>query len=187
MKRVITATGNGWVQLTEIRPALRSDDSSIPANAPSAAWPSIVFSPGQIGNTLGTARFNEVATMMHDRVQAAGFTDVQLYIDKAPVGAWHPGWPLSLVVTADPRLKRIGLAMAEGWLGFLEAMKPVLPQVYGSIAAVDDMIGQVRTDYTNPNYHGYNLVYESVGDVLMTATALWGRNLPLCRYKIRKQ
>jgi hypothetical protein len=72
--------------------------------------------------------------------------------------------------------------MARGWLGFLEAMKPVLTQVYGSIAVVENVIAQVRTDYMNPNYHGYNLVYESVGDVLMTATALWGGNLPLCRH-----
>lgn len=91
MKRVITASGNGWVQLTEVRPALRSDDNSVPANASSAAWPNIFFSPGEIGNTLGIARFDEVATMMKARVEAAGFIDVQLFIDKAPVGPWHPG------------------------------------------------------------------------------------------------
>jgi hypothetical protein len=49
--------------------------------------------------------------------------------------------------------------MAQGWLGFLEAMKPVMEPVYGSAAMVDNIIAQVRNDYANPNYHGYNLVY----------------------------
>jgi hypothetical protein len=91
MRRILSANGNGWIQLTEIRPSLRTDDNSIPANASCATWPSIFFTPGQIGNTLGTARFDEVATMMKQRVEAAGFIDVQLYVDKAPVGMWHPG------------------------------------------------------------------------------------------------
>jgi hypothetical protein len=53
--------------------------------------------------------------------------------------------------------------MALGWLGFLDAMKPVLTQVYETTAAVDNVIGQIRADYLNPNYHGYNLVYDFCG------------------------
>jgi hypothetical protein len=71
--------------------------------------------------------------------------------------------------------------MAQGWLGFLEAMKPVLTTVYGSAAAVDNVIGQVRADYTNPNYHGYNLVYQFMYNMLMPATALSEESLPLSR------
>jgi len=48
--------------------------------------------------------------------------------------------------------------MAQGWLGFLEAMKPVMIPLYGSAAAVDNIILQVQSDYSNPNYHGYNLM-----------------------------
>jgi hypothetical protein len=76
-----------------------------------------------------------------------------------------------LVVTIlDPRMNRIGLAMAQGWLGFLEAMKPVLTQVYGSVAAVDN--------YLNPNYHGYNLMYESCVTRLILVIALLGASPP---------
>lgn len=61
--------------------------------------------------------------------------------------------------------------MAQGWLGFLEAMRPVLVGAYGSVEAVHNFIAQVRTDYLNPNYHGYNLVYKLAGDKLMAGTA----------------
>jgi hypothetical protein len=91
MYRVVTATGNGWVQLTELRPALRCDDNSIPTTAASASWPNIFFAQGNIGDTLGTSKFDEIATMLKRRVEAAGFVDVQEYIDMAPVGSWHPG------------------------------------------------------------------------------------------------
>jgi hypothetical protein len=49
--------------------------------------------------------------------------------------------------------------MAQGWLGWLDAMKPVLMGFYGTAAAVDDVLAQIRNDYMNPNYHGYNLMY----------------------------
>jgi hypothetical protein len=91
MFRILTGTGKSWVQVTEVRPALRCDDNSIPPDAASATWPNIFFSAGTIGDSLGTARFDEIATMLKPRVTAAGFVDVCLYIDKAPVGNWHPG------------------------------------------------------------------------------------------------
>jgi len=94
MYRILTATGTGWVQITELRPALVCDDNSIPETATAACWPNIFFAPGDIGNALGTARFDEIATMLKRRVEAAGFVDVHEYIDKAPVGNWHPGIPL---------------------------------------------------------------------------------------------
>jgi hypothetical protein len=57
--------------------------------------------------------------------------------------------------------------------------------VYGNAEAVNNVIRQVRADYVNPNYHGYNLVYNPVFDMLMTGTALLGGNLPLCKnYKL---
>ena len=51
--------------------------------------------------------------------------------------------------------------MAQGWLGWLSAMKPVLESVYGSAENVDNIIAQIRNDYVNPNYHGYNFMYVS--------------------------
>ena len=59
----------------------------------------------------------------------------------------------------DPRLNRVGRCMAQGWLGFLEALKPVMIPLYGNAAAVDNIIAQVRHDYSRPDYHGYNLMY----------------------------
>ena len=59
----------------------------------------------------------------------------------------------------DPRWNRIGRCMAQGWLGWLEAMKPVLEGVYGTPANVDNIIQQVRADYSRPDYQGYNLMY----------------------------
>ena len=91
--RVLTGTGTSWVQLTELRPALRCDDGSIPCNAPSATWSNIFFNDAQIGNTIGTARFDEIATSLRSHVQAAGFVDVREFIDKAPVGNWNSGTP----------------------------------------------------------------------------------------------
>lgn len=91
MFRVLTGTGKSWIQVTELRPGLRCDDNSIPSDAASVTWPHIFFSAGIIGNSLGTARFDEIATMLKPRVTAAGFVDVHLHIDKVPVGGWHPG------------------------------------------------------------------------------------------------
>jgi hypothetical protein len=162
MYRVLMGTGTSWVQLTELRPALYCDHNSIPANAASRTWPNIFFASGAIGDTLGTAQFDNIATMLKARVLAAGFVNVHEYIDKAPVGNWHPGNTSSeAVAEIDPRLNRIGRCMAQGWLGWLDAMKPVLQHVYGSPENADNIIAQVRNDYANPNYHGYNLMYVS--------------------------
>jgi hypothetical protein len=90
VRRVLSATGNGSVQFTELRPALRSDDNIVLATAPSASWPNIFFSEGEICNRLGTARIDEIATMLKARCEATGFIDVHEYIDKIPVGSWHP-------------------------------------------------------------------------------------------------
>ena len=57
-------------------------------------------------------------------------------------------------------MNRIGRCLAQGWLGFLVAMRPVMEHIYGSVAAVDNIIAQVMNDYSNPNYHGYNLMYQ---------------------------
>jgi len=162
MYRVLIGTGTSWIQLTELRPALCCDNNSIPANAASRTWPNIFFVPGTIGDTLGTAQFDNMATMLKARVEAAGFVDVHEYIDKAPVGSWHTGNTSSKTLAeTDPRFNRIGRCMAQGWLGWLDAMKPVLESVYGSAANVDNIIAQIRNDYANPNYHGYNLMYVS--------------------------
>ena len=91
MYRVLSGTGNSWIQLTEIRPALLCDDESIPLTTAGRSWPNIFFTPGNISNTLGTAHFDEIATMLKTRVEAAGFVDVREYVDSAPVGSWHPG------------------------------------------------------------------------------------------------
>jgi ubiquinone/menaquinone biosynthesis C-methylase UbiE len=91
MYRILTGLGNSWIQITELRPGLYCDDNTIPADAASVKWPNIFFVSGKIGDTLGTSRFDEIATSLKTRVQAAGFVDVREYIDKAPVGNWHPG------------------------------------------------------------------------------------------------
>lgn len=91
MYRILTGTGTSWIQITELRPHLRCDDNTVPADSASATWTNIFFTPGNIGDTLGTSRWDEAATMLRHRVQAAGFVDVHEYIDKAPVGIWHPG------------------------------------------------------------------------------------------------
>jgi SAM-dependent methyltransferase len=91
MFRVLTGTGTSWAQLTELRPGLRCDDNSLPSNAASVTWTNIFFTQGGIGDTLGTSRFDEAAIMLKRRLEAAGFVDVHEYIDKAPVGNWHPG------------------------------------------------------------------------------------------------
>ena len=90
MYRILNGTGTSWIQLTELRPILYCDDNTLPTNAASKTWPNIFFVPGTIGNTLGTAHFDEIATMLKAHVDAAGFVDVHEYIDKAPVGNWHP-------------------------------------------------------------------------------------------------
>jgi hypothetical protein len=76
----------------------------------------------------------------------------------------------------DPRYNRIGRCMAQGWLGFLEAMKPVLIPVYGSAEGVDNIIAQVRHDYSRIDYHGYNLMYGTCdGDKLTSSYSVVGR------------
>lgn len=41
--------------------------------------------------------------------------------------------------------------MAHVWLEFLKAMRPNLQSVYGNSEAVDNLIAQVKNDYSNPN------------------------------------
>jgi hypothetical protein len=170
MYRVLTGSGNSWIQITELRPGLYCDDNTIPADAASVKWANIFFASGSIGNTLGTAYFDEIATTLKARVQAAGFVDVREYIDKAPVGNWHAGnWSCKDESrNLDARMNRIGRCMAQGWLGFLEAMRPVMEPIYGSTAAVDNIIAQVRNDFANPNYHGYNLMYQTANIIRLT-------------------
>jgi len=91
MFRILTGSGNSYIQITELRPGLYSDDNSIPADAASMKWPRIFFVSGNIGDTLGTSKFDEIAIMLRARVEAAGFVDIHEFIDKAPVGNWHPG------------------------------------------------------------------------------------------------
>ena len=91
MFRILSGSGNSYVQITELRPGLYCDDNSIPADAASVKWPLIFFVSGNIGDTLGTSKFDGIATMLKVRVEAAGFVDVREFIDKAPVGNWHPG------------------------------------------------------------------------------------------------
>ena len=65
--------------------------------------------------------------------------------------------------------------MAQGWLGFLEAMKPLMQPIYGSLENVDKIIAQVRNDYANPTYHGYNLMYDqSFGKLIVDTASLDG-------------
>jgi len=94
--RVVVASGNGWIQVAEIRPWLYCDDNSIPPDAPSIAWTQLLFGQTELGGRLGTSRFDEIATSLKGWVQAAGFVDVTEYVDKAPVGGWHPGTVLPI-------------------------------------------------------------------------------------------
>jgi hypothetical protein len=91
MYRVLVGTGHGYIQITEIRPGLYCDDNTIPNNAAGKKWTNIFFAPGAIGNGLGTAQFDEIATSLKWRVEEAGFVDVREYVDKAPVGVWQTG------------------------------------------------------------------------------------------------
>ena len=93
MYRVLAGTGTSWVQITELRPSLCCDDDSIPADAACMTWSNLFFAPGTIGNDLGTANFDEIVLGMKSYIEAAGFIDIHEYIDKAPVGSWHPSNP----------------------------------------------------------------------------------------------
>jgi hypothetical protein len=65
--------------------------------------------------------------------------------------------------------------MAQGWLGWLGAMKPVLESVYGSAENVDNITAQIRNDYVNPNYHGYNFMYVGLSGSLTNSHCVTGR------------
>ena len=88
--RVLRDTGNGWIQLTELRPFLRCDDQSIPCDAACISWHDSFFR-GPAGSALGTADFDSIAINLRSMVENAGFVDVREYIDKAPVGGWDSG------------------------------------------------------------------------------------------------
>ena len=90
MYRILAPNGTSWIQLCELRPQLFCDDNTIPYDASSMVWTNLFFTPGRIGNTLGTVHFDEIARMLKTRTEAAGFVDVREIIDRAPVGAWHP-------------------------------------------------------------------------------------------------
>jgi hypothetical protein len=175
MYRILAPSGTSWIQLCEIGPQLFCDDNSIPPNAASMVWTNLFFTPGRIGNTLGTANFDEIATTLRTRTQTVGFVDVEEIVDKAPVGAWHPGTSNSVLLKVDPRMNRIGRCVAQYWLGFLEAMRPVLEPIYGSMEAVENVINQVRADYANPNYRGYNNMYLLVSSVIDNSHCVIGR------------
>ena len=65
--------------------------------------------------------------------------------------------------------------MAQGWLGWLDAMKPILESVYGNAANADNIIAQVRNDYANTNYHGYNFMYASSFEIAHCSHCVTGR------------
>ncbi|RSL59567.1 hypothetical protein CEP54_007261 [Fusarium duplospermum] len=102
----------------------------------------------------GTAKFGkslECAVNWKEKIEAAGFVDVQQEIRKLPIGSW----------AKDPKLKEIGRFQG---IQQIQAVESYSPRIFSTVLGwkeeeVQAFVAKVRKDLKDPSIHLYLPIY----------------------------
>ncbi|KAH6885407.1 S-adenosyl-L-methionine-dependent methyltransferase [Thelonectria olida] len=136
----------GFIEFQAVYPSLRSDDDNADKATNAQYWiKTICEATAKFGKPL------DGASKWKDKLQAAGFVDVQQEIRKIPIGAWPK----------DPEMKEIGRYQSIQELQVVDSYTPaVFSRVLGwSNEEIQVFIAKVKNDMKDPSIHLYLPVY----------------------------
>jgi hypothetical protein len=125
-----------------------SDDGTLPEDSYIASW-----GPTFIGCAKCTGRPIDVQLTMKEKIEKAGFVDVQEKLYKIPVGSWPK----------DKVLKDAGRVNMEHWKSGLEGWAMWLLTKYGapkpwSAEEVLAYVAKIKNELMDPKMHIYQYV-----------------------------
>ncbi|KAI9691764.1 MAG: hypothetical protein M1822_007836 [Bathelium mastoideum] len=134
----------GWIELQDVE-TLTSDDGTFVKDPPScdlARWWTLVCKAFDVAG-----RKVEAAEDHKQRLEAAGYVDVQESVHKWPISAWPE----------DEHLKRLGIWSRENTMALLEALAlaPLTRFLGWSVEEVQVLLAGCRKDVKNTNIHAY--------------------------------
>ena len=136
----------GWVENLSLTPELKTDDGSVPSNAPIFTWGKRTSDAARkMGHPL------DLYEKCPEMLKAAGFVDIKVQDSKWPIGPW----------ARDKQLKEAGLVNAAHWATGFEGYGMYLLTKFGdpvpwSKEEVQVYVANLRKDIMNPRYHLYH-------------------------------
>lgn len=133
----------GYIEQVELDVRVMSDDGSLPRDSLLAGWGDTFLGCAErAGRALSTQ------TTMKDKIEAAGFVDVQEHLYKCPIGAWPK----------DKILKEAGKINFAHWSSGLEGWAMYLLTKWGtpkpwSADEVRVYVASVRQELKAPRLH----------------------------------
>jgi ubiquinone/menaquinone biosynthesis C-methylase UbiE len=131
-----------YMELSSTWPAIRSDDNTLPEDS---AYVEVAKIFARIGDAIGAPVDAPLSWMQ--RLEKAGFEDVQQHVFKIPSSPWPK----------DPRLKRIGAFELANFLEGAEAliMRGFTTVLGGSREEALVLAAKARKEVKNPKMHSY--------------------------------
>lgn len=131
-----------YIELSSTWPCVRSDDKTLPEDS---AYVEITKIFARVGDALGAPADAPLSWMQ--RLEKAGFEDVQQQVFKVPSSPWPK----------DRRLKRIGAFELANFLGGVEAfiMRGYTTVLGGSREEAQILAAKARKEARNPKVHSY--------------------------------
>lgn len=140
----------GWVEWQHKHPWIVSDDNTLPENSAMQQWSKNVFEAAEkFGAPFGdTVRIKQ-------RMEDAGFIDVQEHILKLPIGPWPK----------DKRLKKVGAFEVVNMVDGIEGLSfRLFSKALGMSAdAIQLNLMEVRSEAKNSKIHSYYPFYVVFG------------------------
>ncbi|KAF4463794.1 demethylmenaquinone methyltransferase [Fusarium albosuccineum] len=139
-------TPGGYIEFQATYPRLLSDDGTAEKAENAQKWlKHLLEGSAKFGKSL------EGAINWKDKLEKAGFVDVQQEIRKLPIG----GWP------KDAKLKEIGKLQG---IQQIQAVESYTPRIFSTVLGwkeeeVQVYVSQVRKDLKNPAIHLYAPIY----------------------------
>ncbi|KAM5383758.1 hypothetical protein ACJZ2D_001747 [Fusarium nematophilum] len=136
----------GYVEFQATYPRFLSDDGTADKAENAQSWLKVLLE--------GSAKFGkslEGAINWKEKLEAAGFIDVQQEIRKIPIGAWPK----------DPKLKEMGRYQG---IQQIQAVESYTPRIFSTVLGwkeeeVQAYVAKVRKDLRDPSIHLYAPIY----------------------------
>jgi SAM-dependent methyltransferase len=136
----------GYIEFQAAYPHWLSDDGTADKAENAQSWLKILLE--------GSAKFGkslEGAVNWKNKIEKAGFVDVQEEVRKMPIGAWPK----------DPKLKEMGRYQA---IQQIQAVESYTPRVFSTVLGwteeeIQVYVAKVRKDLKDPSIHLYLPVY----------------------------